>query len=52
MARNTEKLEKLEIHTVGHGLWQENRKKKRGKLDTNTIGPVIWREILKNVENE
>ena len=24
MARNSEKREKLEIHTVGTGIWQEN----------------------------
>ena len=26
MARNTEKREKRELHTVGPGIWQENRK--------------------------
>ncbi|KRY62655.1 hypothetical protein T4D_285 [Trichinella pseudospiralis] len=26
MARKTEKVENLEMSTVGHGIWQENRK--------------------------
>ena len=66
MARNTEKCEKWEMHSVGSGIFQEwqmhtettwNMAKKKkntekpGKWKMHTVEPGIWRETLKNFEN-
>ena len=49
-ARNTEKCENVEIHTVGPGIWQEIDK--HGKWDRNTVWLGIWWAKLKNMKNE
>ena len=49
MVRNSQICGKWEMHTVGPGLWQENRKK-CGIWGISTLWPGIWRETLKNVK--
>ena len=45
MARKTEKVENLEISTVGRVLWQKTEN--HGKLEIHTLGREIWRGKLK-----
>ena len=46
MARNTEKREQWNLHTVWPGILARNTKK-REKWKLHTVGPGIWRETWK-----
>ena len=48
MARNTEKREKWEMHTVRPGVCEKTEY--HGKWETHKVGPVLWWESLKNVQ--
>ena len=37
------------MHTVGPGIWRENRKPR--KMEIHTLGREMWRGKLKKVEN-
>ena len=50
MPRNTEKIEKWKLHTVGPGIWREHWD--RGKGETDIVGHEIWQETPKNLLNE
>ena len=50
MARNTHKLRKWVMQTIGTVVWHENEN--NGNWETHTAGCKIWRETLKNMETE
>ena len=50
IARNTQKRGKLEMNTVGPGVWR--KKMKIMENEKHTVLPGIWQETLKDVENE
>jgi hypothetical protein len=50
MARKTEKVENLEMSTVGHGIWLENKKSWKMRNIHLTTGKI--KKSLKNVKNE
>ena len=43
MAKNTEKFGKCEMHTVGAGIWQENRKNVE-KREMHNAGLGKWQK--------
>jgi len=48
--RETEKVENLEMSTVGHGIWQENRKS--FIMRNIHLTTLKMTKSLKNVKNE
>ena len=51
MAKNTEKREKWNMHTVGPRIWQK-KMKKRGKWESHTVGSGIWQKKKKKKKSE